>query len=1778
MIPPVTATLLAIERNTEAGWFIILRPSGPSPATTGMNLTLAVRFNVRRPSQTRTGQGTKGQWLDYSDPVSDDSEQQGDGAVDPIAGFAARLREYKIRAGNPSVRDLERLTREMGRPYPRTTIDDKLVGRSRADWEFVRTFVRACARHAGVPDAMVELDGWRTAHRQMETALARMRTGQRRASDAAKALASVHETADFAAVRRAYLNLLRERYRRVDLEILTPLTDQDEHPPVELQEVFVAQAVRADPPPMELPRELWRRLVDAGELSINDLPEGIDRELLSRIQTTYQERPAQPVLQLLAAANQPRLVLLGDPGAGKSTLARYLTLVLADEDPLGPMAALHGWLPLLVELRTYADSRWRSSTFLDLLDHLHATEGIGLPKDMAETLLRESGQVVVIFDGLDELFDPQLRETVARQIAGFAAQYPRVRIVVTSRVIGYKREVLDVAGFSHHMLQDLDLVQIESFVRKWYENACPEDSVEATRLSDRLLAAIHDSAAVRELAGNPMLLTILSIIGRRRELPRDRRAVYQHAVSVLVEHWDPSKHLRDMRVDQGMPYIDHDDKQELLRLVARRMQDGSSGIAGNHVPGLDLLAEFDDYFRKRYELPPDRAKTAAKAMLGQFRERNFVLSRFGAEVYGFVHRAFLEYLAATDVVHRFNEEQVLSKDQLISEVFGAHWADPAWQEVLLLIVGMINERFSGEVIDYLLIADPLWFTVPAGTPRHALLAVRCMGEVRKIGIISRQIRAVAEALITLLEIANDRELREPNILIQSDISQAVLPVLSVIGPRWAGRDRYLSWYMTQGQFLASPSWLSGESILSLATRICSILSVDRCTIRDFFHAQAGHSTIVGMRSAALRALANDWREDAGTLILLRERAASDPSEDVRATALQALAVGWSNDPETLTLLREHATNDPGRNARLDALRALIGGSRQAPETGNILRERAAHDLDEEIRSTALQALADGWSTDPETADLLRKHATTDRNEFTRAVALKALAVGWPDDVETMVLLRECSTTDSDGNVRATALQSLAVDWSTHPETFALLRDRASADPNWDARLAALRALADGWHDEAEVLALLRERAVGDPDEDVRSAALKALADHWPEDSETMALLHEHAASDTDSRTRTIALQALIDGWHDAPETTALLRHRATADPSTSVRSTTLLALARDWRGDPKTVALLHDRATKDEHPFSRATALQALADGWPEDGETVVLFCERATNDPSARVRLPALQALARHWREYPGTNEVLLGRAAADSDKNVRSAALRALAAGWAGDPKTLALLHDRATKDTHQATRSVALQALSSGWAGDPQTLALLHDRAANDPSQDARSFTLQLLAIGWPIPETVALLHDRAIADPHRAPRSNALRILAGSWHHAPETINLLRDRAVTDLDEEVRSAALRVLAVDSHADPATVTFLRQRATADPHRITRSAALQVLTAGGRQTQGVAAFLCECVAADPAWTVRSTALQALAADGSDYPETMALLRSSATSDPHGSTRLAALEALADSWSENSEIMTIIRDRATMDQDEGVRSAALGILADIWSDDPETKSLVQERATTDPHRTARAAALEALANNWRDDPEIMALLLDRAITDQDWLVRSSALDALVVNWPDDVKTLALLRDRAVTDPDANTRSTALQTLVRRPINQETMVLLRDRATNDANNDIRIMAEQGLANSQPEFPDDADTPPEDLFADPRWNRRLGVLRPWTDVWRRTSGTAALLRERAISDPNDAVRSTALEALANNWTEDPESLALLRERVAVDPSDAVRSTALRALAENWPEEA
>jgi predicted NACHT family NTPase len=500
----------------------------------------------------------------------------------------------------------------------------------------------------------------------------------------------------------AYYTALRKRYQVLALEGLTP-PQKEEYLQIQLRQVFVEQNVRENPPPVELPKEVWEKLQRDKEIHPEDLPSGITLDDVRKAREAYYEKPSRPVLDVLTDAPYQHTIILGDPGSGKSTLARYILLALID--PAGdekPHHAFEGYLPLLIELRTYTGACAEGScgTFLEFLEYLGKTEGWHLTQVALDHHLKNDGRAVVIFDGLDEIFDPEKREQITRQIVGFCNDYPKARVIVTSRVIGYRRKILTDAGFTHFTLQDLDEKQVETFVNCWYDLAMSDRPDEAKERRERILRSFKESASIRQLAGNPMLLTIMAIIGKHQELPRERWKLYDHAASVLIQHWDVNKHLKDAHIDAD--FIGEDDKKELLRRLAFRMQSGEGGLAGNYIHRDQLQAEFESYLRERYAQTPDRAKVIAEAMIRQFRERNFILSLYGANLYGFVHRAFLEYFCASAFVYKFEKTKELTVEQLKSDVYCKHWENQSWHEVLRLICGMIDEKWSGEIIDHLI--------------------------------------------------------------------------------------------------------------------------------------------------------------------------------------------------------------------------------------------------------------------------------------------------------------------------------------------------------------------------------------------------------------------------------------------------------------------------------------------------------------------------------------------------------------------------------------------------------------------------------------------------------------------------------------------------------------------------------------------------------------------------------------------------------------------------------------------------------------------------------------------------------------------------------------------------------------------------------------------------------------------------------------------------------------------------------------------------------------------
>src|SRR5262249_44606994 len=145
-------------------------------------------------------------------------------------------------------------------------------------------------------------------------------------------------------------------------------------------------------------------------------------------------------------------------------------------------------------------------------------------------------------------------------------------------------------------------------------------------------------------------LTLMAILNRQQELPRDRARLYERSAQLLLLDWK-TELLEERFPELKRLGIGFDEKAAMLRSAAHRMQTAAAGERGNIIARQDLEKILREYLAKT--LMVTNAHGVADALVEQFRGQNFILCDLGNNHYAFVHRTFLEYFCAEAFVQQF---------------------------------------------------------------------------------------------------------------------------------------------------------------------------------------------------------------------------------------------------------------------------------------------------------------------------------------------------------------------------------------------------------------------------------------------------------------------------------------------------------------------------------------------------------------------------------------------------------------------------------------------------------------------------------------------------------------------------------------------------------------------------------------------------------------------------------------------------------------------------------------------------------------------------------------------------------------------------------------------------------------------------------------------------------------------------------------------------------------------------------------------------------------------
>ncbi|MEO1147872.1 MAG: NACHT domain-containing NTPase [Cyanobacteria bacterium J06638_22] len=390
--------------------------------------------------------------------------------------------------------------------------------------------------------------------------------------------------------------------------------------------------------------------------SIEELLEGCNLEDFDRLSLSKINQERIPGLE--AVERHDKLLILGKPGAGKTTFLKWLALQ-CNAGQLHPHR-----VPLFVTLKEFAEASGQPDLLSFIANQWTACEVENAPAAVKQLL--QAGRAVILLDGLDEVRSDD-HDRVLKTIRQTARQFDANQFVMTCRIAA--REYT-FEQFTEVEVADFDDEQITDFSQKWFQ---PKDPIKAAEFPK----ALESQPNLQELATNPLLLTLLCLVFEERAgFPANRSELYQEGVDVLLKKWDAK---RNIKRDEVYKQLSLQRKEDLLSQIACTAFERSEYFLKQKF----VEEEIRDYIRNlpKANLAPDALQLDSEVVLRAIEAQHGLLVERARGIYSFSHLTFQEYFTARQFKEKTDGE------------FGAlvkHVTEPRWREVFLLTVGMLK--------------------------------------------------------------------------------------------------------------------------------------------------------------------------------------------------------------------------------------------------------------------------------------------------------------------------------------------------------------------------------------------------------------------------------------------------------------------------------------------------------------------------------------------------------------------------------------------------------------------------------------------------------------------------------------------------------------------------------------------------------------------------------------------------------------------------------------------------------------------------------------------------------------------------------------------------------------------------------------------------------------------------------------------------------------------------------------------------------------------------------
>ena len=412
----------------------------------------------------------------------------------------------------------------------------------------------------------------------------------------------------------------------------------------------------------------------------------------------------------LLAENRPMLII-GQPGGGKTTFLRLIACVLA-KDLVGETDAGRAThlglpvkedppIPVFIRLAALADvlkeeragvgcgTSWRAAC--SAMDKIYGRE-----TSICLQRLLDEGRCAILLDGLDEVAKESVRRRTVDVVHSIADHWRKNRMVLTSRPFGY-HDVSSIEGIETVHIDDFGQAEVLEFIDRWVRGLFHDAAgKETTEYLAELQSAIVNVPAIRRLSRNPVMLTCLCVVHwNERKLPEGKADLLAAVLRWLLNAREENREKR------GYNNLFAEECFKALALSMTTHPDGKKAEVDISWAAEQLTGPFRD----RMEIVDgDRVRREGARFLEEEMLDSGIVEKQGAGRLRFWHLTFQEHYAARSLVDRSDDEWWgLIENQLVNS---------QWTEVLDHLAGCLAwtglyrlDLFVGKILGTIIPGD-----------------------------------------------------------------------------------------------------------------------------------------------------------------------------------------------------------------------------------------------------------------------------------------------------------------------------------------------------------------------------------------------------------------------------------------------------------------------------------------------------------------------------------------------------------------------------------------------------------------------------------------------------------------------------------------------------------------------------------------------------------------------------------------------------------------------------------------------------------------------------------------------------------------------------------------------------------------------------------------------------------------------------------------------------------------------------------------------------------------